>query len=71
MLVRVRGSAARKRKPGKVKTTPEAMLSPADPMVCTMWVSRMVEPPSFFSTEMDRTAMGMEAETVSPARRAR
>jgi hypothetical protein len=33
-----------------VKTTPEAMLSPAEPMVWTMLFSRMVEPPSFFSS---------------------
>ena len=54
-------------KPGSVKTTPAAMLSPAEPMVWTMLFSRMVEPPSFFSKEMERTAMGIDAETVSPA----
>ncbi len=47
------------------------MLSPAEPMVWTMLFSRMVEPPSFLSTEMDSTATGMEAETVSPAFSAR
>ncbi len=54
-----------------MKTTPEAMLSPAEPMVWTMLFSRMVEPPSFLRTEMDSTATGIEAETVSPAFSAR
>ena len=54
-----------------MKTTPEAMLSPAEPMVWTMLFSRIVEPPSFLSTEMDSTATGIDAETVSPALRAR
>ena len=71
MLWRVWGSAARNRNPGRVKTTPEAMLSPAEPMVWTMLFSRMVEPPSFLSTEIDSTATGMEAETVRPAFSAR
>ncbi len=53
---------------GTVKTTPPATDSPAEPMVWTMLFSRMVEPPRCFSTEMARTAMGMEALTVSPAR---
>src|SRR5215813_5523049 len=71
MLWWVRGSVARKRKPGRVNTTPEAMLSPAEPMVWTMLFSRMVEPPNFLRTEMERTATGMDAETVSPAFNAR
>ena len=54
-----------------MKTTPEAIDSPADPMVWTMLFSRIVEPPSRFSTEMASTAMGIEALTVSPARRPR
>ena len=33
-----------------------------------MLFSRMVEPPSLFSTEIARTAIEMEALTVSPAR---
>ncbi len=53
---------------GIVKTTPPATDSPADPIVCTMLFSRMVEPPSFLRTEMARTAIGIEALTVSPAR---
>ena len=56
---------------GIVKTTPPATDSPADPMVWTMLFSRIVEPPSFFSTEIARTAIGIEALTVSPARRPR
>ena len=54
-----------------VKTTPPATDSPADPMVWTMLFSRIVEPPSFFSTEIASTAIGIDALTVSPARRPR
>ncbi len=54
-----------------VNTTPPATDSPADPMVWTMLFSRMVDPPSFFSTEIASTAMGMDALTVRPARRPR
>ena len=46
-----------------VKTTPPATDSPAEPIVWTMLFSRMVEPPSLFSTEMASTAMGIEALT--------
>jgi hypothetical protein len=51
-----------------VKTTPPATDSPAEPMVWTMLFSRIVEPPSRFSTEMASTAIGMDALTVRPAR---
>ena len=54
-----------------MKTTPDAIDSPADPMVWTMLFSRIVEPPRRFRTEMASTAMGIEALTVSPARRPR
>src|SRR5260221_4685622 len=54
-----------------VKTTPPAIDSPADPIVCTMLFSRMVAPPSFFNTEIASTAIGIDALTVSPARRPR
>ena len=54
-----------------MKTTPEASDSPADPMVWTMLFSRMVEPPRRLRTEMASTAMGIDALTVSPARRPR
>src|SRR5258706_5532883 len=47
------------------------MDSPADPIVWTMLFSRMVEPPSFFSAEIASTAIGIDALTVSPARRPR
>src|SRR5438309_10857435 len=53
---------------GIVNTTPPATDSPADPIVCTMLFSRIVEPPSFFSTEIASTAIGIEALTVRPAR---
>ena len=54
-----------------VKTTPPATDSPAEPIVCTMLFSRIVDPPSFFSTEIASTAIGIDALTVSPARRPR
>src|SRR5688572_9626708 len=53
---------------GMVKTTPPATDTPADPIVWTMLFSRMVEPPSRFRTEIDSTAIGIEAATVRPAR---
>ena len=53
---------------GIVKTTPPATDSPADPIVWTMLFSRMVDPPSFLSTEIASTAIGIEALTVRPAR---
>ena len=56
---------------GMVKTTPAATDSPAEPIVCTMLFSRMVEPPKRLSTEIASTAIGIEALTVSPARRPR
>ncbi len=51
-----------------VNTTPPATDSPADPIVWTMLFSRIVEPPSFLSTEMASTAIGIDALTVRPAR---
>src|SRR5262245_1113529 len=54
-----------------VNTTPPATDSPAEPMVWTMLFSRIVEPPSRFNTEIASTAIGMDALTVSPARRPR
>src|SRR5438132_13085451 len=54
-----------------VNTTPPATDSPAEPIVCTMLFSRIVEPPSFFRTEIARTAIGIDALTVRPARRPR
>jgi len=54
-----------------VKTTPPAIDSPAEPMVWTMLFSRIVDPPIRLRTEMASTAMGMDALTVSPARRPR
>ncbi len=59
----------RKISAGRVKITPPATDSPAEPVVCTMLFSRMVALPIARSSEMDSTAMGMEAATVSPARR--
>jgi hypothetical protein len=56
---------------GIVNTTPAATDSPAEPIVWTMLFSRIVDLPSFLKTAMESTAIGTEAETVSPARRAR
>ena len=53
---------------GSVNTTPAASDSPAEPMVCTMLFSRMVEPPSRLNTEIPSTAIGIDALTVRPAR---
>jgi hypothetical protein len=61
----------RKSSAGTVKTTPAATDSPAEPMVCTMLFSRMVELPRRLKTAIDSTAMGTEAETVRPALNAR
>ena len=59
----------RKMSAGRVKMTPPATDSPADPVVWTMLFSRMVGRPRARSTEIDKTAMGIEAPTVRPARR--
>ena len=61
----------RKSRAGTVKTTPAATDSPAEPIVCTMLFSRIVDLPSFLKTAIERTAIGTEAETVRPARSAR
>ena len=61
----------RKISAGNVKTTPAAMDSPAEPVVCTMLFSRMVDLPSHLKMLIESTAMGMEALTVNPARSAR
>ena len=71
-VVEIAGAVGhRKINAGIVKTTPPATDSPAEPIVCTMLFSRMVEPPSFLRTEMASTAMGIDALTVRPARRPR
>jgi len=61
----------RKRNPGRVKTTPAAMLSLALPVVWMMLFSRMVVLNNFLPRVMASTAIGIEADTVSPAFRAR
>src|SRR4051812_12196742 len=54
-----------------VKTMPPAMDSPAEPIVCTMLFSRIDDFPTRLNTAIARTAIGMDAETVRPARKAR
>ena len=54
---------------GRVKITPPATDSPAEPVVCTMLFSRIEALPKARKMLMERTAMGMEAATVNPARK--
>jgi hypothetical protein len=49
--------------------TPAASDSPADPVVCTILFSRIVERPNARKILIESTAIGIDAETVSPARR--
>src|SRR6476619_323961 len=56
---------------GSVNTIPAAMDSPAEPVVCTMLFSRMVDFPRVRKNAPANTAIGMDAETVSPTLRAR
>ena len=53
---------------GRVKITPAATDSPAEPVVCTMLFSRIVDLPNARRMEIDSTEIGIDAETVSPAR---
>src|SRR5229473_6080542 len=59
----------RKISAGIVNITPAASDSPAEPVVCTILFSRMVERPNARRMLMESTEMGIEAETVSPARK--
>ena len=59
--------ALKNKKPGSVKTTPAAIDSPADPVVWMILFSKMVVLKNFFPRVMAMTAIGIEAETVSPA----
>ncbi len=58
----------RKISAGRVKMTPAAADSPAEPVVCTMLFSRIVDLPNARRMEIESTEIGIEAETVSPAR---
>src|SRR5262249_32151108 len=58
----------RKISAGSVNMTPAASDSPADPVVCTMLFSRIVDRPKALRMLIDSTEIGIEAETVSPAR---
>ncbi len=62
-------SKPRKTSAGRVKMTPEAMDWPALPVVWTMLFSRIEARPSARSTLMESTDIGIEAATVSPARK--
>ena len=54
---------------GSVKMAPAATDSPAEPAVWTMLFSRMLALPNARSRLMLSTAMGIDADTVRPARR--
>ena len=54
-----------------MNTTPAAIDSPAEPIVCTMLFSRIVERPNARKTEIDSTAIGIDADTVRPTFSAR
>jgi len=54
-----------------VNTTPADTESAADPVVWTMLFSRIVARPMARKIVIERTAMGIEAETVRPIFRAR
>src|ERR1700733_8903854 len=53
---------------GKVKITPAATDSPAEPVVCTMLFSRIVDLPKARKIEIERTEIGIDADSVRPAR---
>ena len=59
----------RKISAGIVKITPAAADSPAEPVVCTMLFSRIDERPNARKILIDSTAIGIDADTVRPARR--
>ena len=70
-LTMIAGSSrAHRNSAGRVKITPAARDSPADPTVWTMLASRIV-PPKIRKTATAITAAGIEALTVSPTRRPR
>src|SRR5229473_8308369 len=58
----------RKISAGSVNITPAANDSPADPVVCTMLFSRIVERPNARRMLIDSTEIGIDADTVNPAR---
>ena len=57
---------SKKSKAGTVNTTPAATDSPAEPMVCTILLSKIVAFPHFLKKEIAKTAIGMDALTVNP-----
>ena len=60
------GDCPHRKSTGRVKMTPAAKDSPAEPTVCTMLVSSRVPLRRALNTATPMTAAGMEAETVSP-----
>ena len=64
-------SEPRKSRAGSVKTTAAASPSPAEPTVCTMFFSRMLERPERPRMPIAMTAIGIDAEVVRPTLRPR
>jgi hypothetical protein len=70
--MKIRNSSSgkpRKISAGRVKITPPATDSPAEPAVWTMLFSRMLALPRARRMLMESTAIGIEADTVNPARK--
>ncbi len=65
-------SAAHRKSAGRVKMAPAARDSPAEPIVCTILLSRIESRRrTMRMIPIEITAAGMEAETVIPTRRPR
>ena len=65
-------SSAHMNRAGRVKIAPAARDSPAEPIVCTILFSRIESRRMIMRTiPIERTAAGMEAETVIPTRKPR
>jgi hypothetical protein len=72
MIIGIRSiSSPRRSTTGIVVATPKAIDSPAEPVVCTILFSRIVDLPNSLKRVMESTAMGIEALTVIPTLRAR
>ena len=61
-----RAPPSKNKSAGTVNTTPAATDSPAEPIVWTILLSRIVALPNFLKMEIANTAIGIEALTVRP-----
>ena len=64
-------SISHRKSTGSVKMTPAASDSPAEPIVCTMFVSSRVPVLNALKIATPMTAAGIEADTVRPTLRPR